>query len=935
MNERFVVVDLETTGHSPVNPDKIIEVGIVVIENNDITGEFSTFLNPNRPIPAFITNLTGITDADVYEAPAFRDKAAEITALFENSYLVAHNVPFDLGFLNGELAASGFSQLHNPVLDTVELARILYPQAPGFKLGQLADYLDITHKAPHRAIADAHMTAKLLLILLQKLKQLPYETIAHLLNLEKRLNSDVHAILSEQHQALAFSSDENEQMDIYRGLAMKALTDVKPEKQHIDTSFGSYLDGIYEVEGTMEQYMPGYEKRNGQREMSETIFDAFQAKNHALIEAETGTGKSLAYLLPAIYEAVSRNKKIVISTYTTQLQSQLLDEEIPLMHQLVSFPFHVALLKGKQHYISLDKFERVLASEESDNYDVALTKAMLLVWLTETETGDIDEIQLPSSGYLFYRQISTDTEGAIDPSSPWFSRSYYQRARRKAQQADILITNHALLCTDMFNDYQLLPSYDKAIIDEAHHLEETASRNYGLTLNYVQIQNTLNQIGRTDEGNWLGKLLMKPPIDDSYDFSKTDWNDIFGKAKYEVDDLFRMLFQYVVEQKQKSKSLSDTGRIQYRFDGEKEDPAQWEVIVEMVNRLSFYLRDLIHLLSSLSQPFVSNHSFNDYYLEDLKTTMEALQSIIDRMEQLFLTDDNHPGVKWIEMETRGARNAVYLYSEPIDISTLLADDFFSRKESIILTSATLSIRNSFSFSQKRLGLSPENLMTAKIHSPFSYQNQVQLMIPDDFPDIRHSTIDGFIQAVCEAIISLSDITDGRMLVLFTSYDMLRKAYYLLRETIDTSQYMLIAQGISSGSRSRLKKNFQTFSQSILLGTSSFWEGVDIPGQDLSCLMIVRLPFQPPNHPVYEAKSNQFKNEGKSPFFELALPNAVIRFKQGFGRLIRSTDDRGIVFVCDARIMKARYGKYFTESIPAVPITHDSTKLIMKRAEEWF
>lgn len=210
MNERFVVVDLETTGHSPANSDKIIEIGMVVIENDEITGEFSTFLNPNKPIPAFITNLTGITDAEVQNAPLFQDKAAEITALFENSYLVAHNVPFDLGFLNGELNISGFSELNNSVLDTVELARILYPQAPGFKLEQLADYLKIRHDEPHRALADAHVTAKLLLTLMRKLRQLPYETITHMLNLETGMKSDLNTILWELQQALAFSNDEFE-----------------------------------------------------------------------------------------------------------------------------------------------------------------------------------------------------------------------------------------------------------------------------------------------------------------------------------------------------------------------------------------------------------------------------------------------------------------------------------------------------------------------------------------------------------------------------------------------------------------------------------------------------------------------------------------------------------------------------------------------------
>ncbi|MBP1949590.1 ATP-dependent DNA helicase DinG [Virgibacillus litoralis] len=934
MDEKFVVIDLETTGHFPAEHDKIIEVGIVVIQNNEITDEFSSFFNPNMPIPSFITNLTGITDHDVQDAPMFEEKAQEIINLFDNSYLIAHNVPFDLGFLNEELASNGYRQLSNSVIDTVELSRMLYPKAPSYKLGQLAEHLQIMHNDPHRALSDAYVTAKLFLKLKQKINSLPYETVTHLLKLEKMLKSDIYNLLYEQQQELAFSVYEDDDIDTYRGLAFKSTDETKQDKKDIETAFGNFLDEIYENDGTMHQQMLNYEKREGQREMSENVYDAFRMKNHALIEAETGTGKTLAYLIPAIYEAVSEKKRIIISTYTTQLQSQLMDEEIPLIHKLVPIPFKIALLKGKQHYISLEKFERALSSEQADNYDITLTKAMILVWLTETVTGDIDEIQLPSSGYLFYRKVSTDTEGSIDPTNPWFSRSYYQKARKKAQQADILITNHALLCTDMFNDYQLLPSYDKAIIDEAHHLEETASKHYGLKLDYVHVQYTLTQIGDTNDGNWLGKLLTNYPANNK-SFAVDEWDNIYNKAKYEVDDLFRMLFQYVIEQKQKEKSLSDIGRIQYRFDEVEKNSAQWNVIIEMSTRLTFYLRDLIHLLSQLKQSLLKEKDIDKNNLEELTRIMEAIQLIIDSLEQLFLSDEGIANVKWMEIEAYGAKNAVYLYSEPTDMSTLLSEDFFNQKQSIILTSATLTMKNSFSFIKNRLGLESDQTLTTKINSPFSYENQVQLMIPDDFPDIKHGNLDDFIYSTCEAILSLAQITNGRMLVLFTSYDMLRKSYNLLRETIDINKYMLIAQGISSGSRSRLKKNFQTFDQSILLGTSSFWEGVDIPGDDLSCLMIVRLPFQPPNHPVYEAKSNHLKEEGKNAFFELALPNAVIRFKQGFGRLIRSSNDRGIVFVCDARIIKARYGKYFTESIPSVPTTYNSTQALMDKAMDWF
>ncbi|WP_156289214.1 ATP-dependent DNA helicase DinG [Oceanobacillus salinisoli] len=933
MENRYVVIDLETTGHSPVNDDKIIEVGIVVIENDQIVDTKSTFFNPDKSIPPFISNLTGISDVDVKNAPFFHEKADEIINIFENSYLVAHNVPFDLGFLNAELKKNGRDPLKNPVIDTVELARILFPKSPGYKLRQLAEFLHIEHDDPHRALSDAYVTAKVLLRLKEKLFSLPFETIDSLLKLEKMFKSDLYALLYKRHQDLAFSVNENETIETFHGLAFKKTEQTQKSTFSIEQSFGEYLDDIYEENGTLEQYKINYERRNGQREMSEIIFDAFQAKQHALVEAETGTGKSLAYLLPAIFEAIKTNERIIISTYTTQLQSQLIDEEIPLINILVNFPFKIALLKGKNHYISLEKFAHELEMGHNDNYDIVLTKAMILVWLTETETGDIDEINLPSSGYLFFKKISTDAEGMLDPHSPWFSKSYYQKAKKRAQQADIIITNHALLCTDIFNDYQFLPSYRKIIIDEAHHFEETASHHYGLQMDYMNMQYILNQVGHSDENKSLGKIIAHYPLHDELPLKQ--WDDTLDSARYEVEDFFRTLFHYVLNRQKDGKAISDIGRIQYRYEEEKEDPTKWNVINEMATRLTFYFRDLIHILAVIEQHLTQKELLDKYDKDDLNGIAKFLQGFIDGLETLFLTKDDIPQVRWIEVDTKGRNNAVFLYCEPTDVSRLLSKEFFEKKDSVVLTSATLTMNHSFSFIQKRLGLPPDRLVTQKINSPFSYKEQVQLMVPNDFPDIKYGSMDEYIYATCEAILSLAEITSGRMLILFTSYDMLKKSYQLLRDTMELDQYMLIGQGITSGSRTRLKKNFQTFDQAILLGTSSFWEGVDIPGDDLSCLMIVRLPFQPPDHPVYEAKSSYIKEQGKNPFMEYSLPNAVIRFKQGFGRLIRSSNDRGIVFVCDARMMKARYGKYFSNSIPEVPITYDTTKNLMHKAKEWF
>ena len=930
MKNKYVVIDLETTGHSAAKGDKIIEIGMVVIENDVITDQFSSFFQPNKEIPSFISNLTGITSTDVKDAPHFYDKANDIVAILKDAYIVAHNVSFDLGFLNGELQELLYKPLNNPVLDTVELSRVLFPYAPGFKLGQLAEYFKLEHRDPHRALSDAYVTAELFLILKTKLYKMPYETITHLLKLESILKSDLFSILTNVKNKLSFSLSEDSSIHTYKGLAFKRPVEFSTEESTPQLSYGAFLDDIYEDDGALKQFLPTYEKREGQRDMSEHIYDAFQSNYHALIEAETGTGKSLGYLLPAIYESVKTGQRIIISTFTTQLQSQLLDEETPLMKKLLPFPFHVALLKGKRHYISLEKFEKELRSEQRDNYDVALTKAMILVWLTETETGDIDEISLPSSGYYFYNKVSSDIEGAIQPSSPWFNYSFYQKARERAQKANIIIVNHALLCTDMYNDYSFIPSYQKTIIDEAHHLEDTASHHYGLKLDYVDIIYSLNQIGGSEDNGWFHNLI------DNHTSIKNDipidkWDQLMNDLKYELDQLFRTIFQYVVDQHKKDKSTSDIGRLQYRFEEEKEEKTSWSLIKEMINRLTFYFRDMIHFLIQINQ----NIELDKHEEDEMQAFLVELQTYIDSFEHLFIEGKSSEHVKWIEVEVYGAKNAVYLYSEPTDVSTILSTDLFNEKKSVILTSATLTMRNSFSYIQKRLGIPEERLIKEKIKSPFSYQNQVQLMIPNDFPDIKYGKLDDFIYSVAEAIISLAEITSGRMLVLFTSYDMLRRTYYLLKETSEFYGFNLIAQGISSGSRSRLKKNFQTYDKAILLGTSSFWEGIDIPGENLSCLMIARLPFQPPNHPLYEAKSKNLEANGKNPFFELALPHAVLRFKQGFGRLIRSTNDRGIVFICDARIVKARYGSFFTKSIPDVPISYDSTSVLMQNAKVWF
>lgn len=929
--ESYAVIDLETTGHDVASGDSIIDIGIVIIENDDITTTYSTLLQPDVRIPPFVEQLTGIHNQDVEDAPLFQEKMDEILSLLEGHTIVAHNVPFDVGFFNDQLLVENHEPLVNDVIDTVELARILYPKAPGYKLNELAHYLQINHKDPHRALSDAIVTAQVFLISKQKIEALPYETIRHLLHLEEQLESDMYQILFNALKENQFSIQNHELYVSHRGMSYKKVGRSQKVHQTIPMPYGDLVEHIFSPNGLLAERMNDYEKRIGQTDISHNIFQSFQEEKHALIEAGTGIGKTIAYLIPALYKAITTDQTVVISTYTTQLQAQLIEEHIPLLRDVFPVPFQATVMKGRQHYISIERFAQELEYMDHDNYDITLTKAILLVWLTETDTGDIDEIQLPSSGYIYFKKISAYSEK--DYEDQWSYMSYYKNAIKKAKQSDLIITNHAILSIDMKHN-DVLPAYDYLIIDEAHHFDRVIAKQFGSVLNYVSVQHLLSQFEYRDVGSWAHRLLKHPERKAS-SMTKQTWNEQIEKVRYEVDMFFRSLFSFVKHQST-NKRWTDTGRIEYVYGEEDDSFESVKKINEMAHHTGGLLSVILRKTAKMCATIDEENEDNKELLQDVSHTLTELERICNELFFFFSRQTGTTHIKWIEIEARGAKNAVHLYCEKMYVAEDLQRHFFGQKKSIILTSATLSMKDSFHYMLDTYGLDEVEVNTLSVPSPFSYEKQVQMYVPKDFPAV-HKKQDGqeFIEATVEAILSLSTVTNGRMLVLFTSYDMLKKAYYLLREWVDSYAFTLIAQGVSSGSRARLMKNFQSTKDAILLGTSSFWEGVDIPGDHLSCLVMTRLPFQSPNTPQYKAMEQQCEAKGKNPFYHYALPHAVLRFKQGFGRLIRKETDRGIIFICDERIMNASYQDYFIDSIPSVPIMHKPMTDIMNHAEKWF
>ncbi|WP_035186230.1 ATP-dependent DNA helicase DinG [Alteribacter aurantiacus] len=930
--ERFVVLDVETTGVSYKKGDRIIQLAFVVIEGGRMVERFMTYVNPNKPIPPFIQSLTSIDDNMVESAPDFSEVAPTLLQHLDKAYFVAHNVNFDLTFINDELEASGYAPFEGPVLDTVELSRLMYPTADGFKLTQLSEEFDLDHTMPHRADSDAEATAMLLLDILAKFKSLPMVTLQQLKKMAFAYRSDIKPLITEWiHDKERAINQAEEGIEVYRGIALskKRFEEqlVKPQKKNIP--FESIIKN-----NAMESAITGYEDRPEQKQMMSLVHESLSTRQHGLIEAGTGTGKSLGYLVPAACFAKESDSPVVISTYTIQLQEQLLKNDVPILEEILPFSIRATLIKGRGHYISLQKFEAIIGEDPYENYDRNLTKGQILVWLTETITGDVEELNLSTAGKRFWNEISVGIED--EGSNTWYPYCFYHFARNKARKADIIITNHALILSDLEEGSGILPAYKQLIIDEGHHFEQAASNQLGMRLDYLTFSQLFNEAGSIDGGGLLSNISRTLFEDQKINSIIKDVEHSAKEAKAEVNDLFLYLHHWAYRKKKKQ---NERGKVTVTYDPRHDELSEMK---EIASRSIFTCEKALEVFMTLAERmdlYPTDYSLPDKSKRTYNVVVQSVAQIVDRLheakktlEELLLNWEENT-VYWMEAETRGPKQTVTLQARPVDVSMILADELFGKKDSVVLTSATLTVGGKFDYVIHNLGLEDFPLLTMVIDSPFSWKEQAKLMIPDDVPLLNKVDERTYIETIVLHLYRLSQITQGRMLVLFTSYDMLRKSHELLKDILD-EDFMLISQGVNSGSRSKLTKSFQQFEKAVMLGTSSFWEGVDIPGEDLTLLVMARLPFTSPDEPIYKAKAEMLEKEGKSSFMKLAIPQAIIRFKQGFGRLIRKKTDKGAVVVLDRRVNTTRYGKLFIKSLPDVDVVEGSIAELEEDLKNW-
>ncbi|WP_052360933.1 ATP-dependent DNA helicase DinG [Geomicrobium sp. JCM 19038] len=808
------------------------------------------------------------------------------------------------------------------MLDTVEMARMLYPTFESYRLQTLSDIFEFSHEQPHRAGSDAYVTAKLLIEMFTKLSALPRETVHRMKPYTEQMCNGLHRIIHEIDVYNFEQADRSlpNDVEIYRGFAIRKRQQHSESTQAASAqSFDAAL--FFGEEGLLSKTTRNYEERAGQSTMSTAVWKAMNNEEHLLCEAATGTGKTLAYLYPALMKSLEANRPTVIATETIALQQQIVDREIVKLNEALNEDINVAILKGRSHYLCLQKFEHFLDRMPS-SYDEHLFAAQLLVWLVETIDGDIEELNLPSGGYTLWEELKSDSYTCSHAGCSYYNRCYYHRAKERAKHAQLIITNHSLLFTDRFSSSGILPKYDTVIFDEAHQMEDTAGKYLGYESNYQQLVRLISRFGLQDSDGLLFEIerSLKGKSITRYDM---EWVRNRKQELYHLQSEWLQLFQTLQNIANKKPSAT----IHYR-------PSQYEgkFVMEVVERISYMIDTLQKEWLNCIAQLEDQHPEESTLWRKVSQLIDDFTDENETLRQLLVHEvEEH--VYWMEAGKTNAFDRLTLYRRPISIASSMQSYFFDEVKSVIMTSATLTVKDSFSFIKNTLGLPKENVNELKVESPFSYAKQAQLLVPSDFPDIKQE--EEYIDSLSEFISMLTSHVNGKMLVLFTSYDMLKKTYNQVKPQLEDLNYALLAQGVKGEQRTRLVKNFRKYERAILFGTSTFWEGIDLPGEDVRALIIVRLPFTPPNDPVYQAKANELTMRNENSFQKLAIPKAVLRFKQGFGRLIRTKDDRGLVYVLDKRLVEARYGNSFIRSLPEIPHTYTSTDEILSITSDFF
>ena len=868
--QELIAVDLETTGFDPER-DRIIEIGAVRVRltpDGVEPGErFSTFVDPGRDVGAAITRLTGIQDEDLVGAPSVADAIGRFAAFAGVATFVGHNVGFDLAFLERNGFAPGSERL-----DTAELASMLLPEAPSYALQRLAADDGIVPAAAHRALDDALTCAAVLAGLAARARALPAPILDEARSYAAALGP---AAIQFFEDALGGAIKHAWDGFAEPGGARKPLPMTPSQRPVIDAASALAADG------PLAKTIEGFEDRPEQRQLAIEIERTFATGGVLVAEAGTGVGKSVAYSLPAIGRALA-GERVIVSTHTLPLQDQLVRKDLPALQAALGTDVRVAVLKGRSNYLCPRRWQ--LFRTQVGTREEARLALKTLIWRMTTTSGDRAELNLLGGESGLWSRISADDETCTARRcAATRGGCYLERARSAAAAAGIVVVNHALLLHDARGGGNLLPEAEHVVVDEAHHLEDVASDAFGFKLETWRTRRDLERIAHSPLV--ISALRSGDPA--RVDVAQT-LRDELARAGATADETFAALG-----------TLLPDGVDRFRITaGFRASDDRWLPIELAAERLA----DVLAGIRGAGDRLVARGGEEDEQSEH----ESAMKELIG--EQGAIEHGIHrpkPGeIAWLARNNDG----IGLFVAPAHVGGAIRRTLIDTHRSVILTSATLGVAGTMTFTMDRLGVA-DLAGTLRVGSPFDHANQAVLIVPSDIP-LPHDE-----QFPLEAATIVGDVAralNGRTLVLFTSHNAMRQVGAQLAG-LEDSGIAVLTQGVD-GSRRAILERFAT-GGSVLLGTQSFWEGVDLPGDQLRCVIIAKLPFPVPDDPLIQGRSERYDD----PFREYQLPLAALRLRQGYGRLIRTKTDRGAVVLLDRRVILQDYGPTFLASLPAVRV----------------
>lgn len=885
--DEFISFDLETTGLNP-NKNEIIEISAVKFKKGLYHSEFSTLVKPETAIPKHISKITGITNSMVSNSPNIKEVLPTFIEFVNNGNLIAHNIDFDLGFIKKYIQKYDKQINFNSTTDTLSLSRSFLFNLEKFNLEYLSMHFQLNHDNAHRATPDAINTGKIFIYIVKKMISMPKNIFKNInqICLDRKIHNTT--LYSKIYQFLNHNElyDKFDKKDF--NLKNNVIKNINGNNKSLEVSINSW----FKQDGILSKAWKNYSYREVQDLFSNDVYNNFLSESKLVSEAGAGLGKSLGYLIASVKYAIDNNKKIIISTYTKTLQEQLFYKDIPLLINELNLNIKGIILKGKNNYISKIKLNKIILKDHIYMNDKDINECItLIVWSHFTSTGDVEEcngLSRQNLGSLWSKLSFSDYDNSS--INEFFlndgnQNDFYHKIVNEITDSDIIVVNHSLLCTDMTASKSILPNDSILIIDEGHNFIN-AMRNT-LTLNVSDngfikliksVQTITNSI-KTENFLQLNITVNKIIKDASimFEYFKSNFEDVYDNLNFGQFDQMMTLRDF------KSNGL-DT-----------------EIL----------LNDLIKLLSEIDSILKTNQK-KFFFLHLIRTQILDLCSILKVFNKKDLSI-----VRWVSFSKNSHNHYFKIHLLDGDYKKFLKESLFNNYKSFLMCSATFTINDSFDYFFSKLPMKCDeniDINTNIYKSPFFYEEQSKYYIFNKSMDINSSE---YINEISSQVSKINQSLSKRVLVLCTSYKQVNAISQSLLNSYGVNKNDVLIQ-TSKFSKKKLLDRYKSSKSSILVATSTFWEGVDLPGELLEILFIVRIPFGNPSNPYNSHFCDLIESQGGNSFYDMQLPDSILKLKQGVGRLIRTDRDSGVCILTDPRLSNARYGKYIIDELTPNP-----------------